>query len=124
MMPAAPSLAGARVLVVEDELMIARLIGRTLVRAGATLVGPFPRIDLALAAVRAGGFDLAVLDVNLAGERIDPVADALAALGTPFLFLTGYGTPGVEGWARPVLAKPFEAATLIARLAGLWQPGG
>jgi hypothetical protein len=71
------ALQGIRVLVVEDEFLVATLIEDMLTTAGCVVLGPIPRLAEALDAVHRGTFDAAVLDVNLAGDRIDPVADLL-----------------------------------------------
>jgi DNA-binding response OmpR family regulator len=85
------------------------------------IVGPIPRLQPALKAAREEPLDAAVLDVNLAGERVDPVADALAERGVPFLFMTGYGRNMLpaEHADRPALAKPFRPAQLINGLIAL-----
>jgi DNA-binding response OmpR family regulator len=96
-------------LVVEDESLIAMLVEETLIDAGMTVVGPVARVgkalDIAIKTELAG----AVLDVNIAGEVVYPVADALEARGIPFLFLTGYGARAVRPDLRnhPILHKPF-----------------
>jgi DNA-binding response OmpR family regulator len=81
------SLSGRRVLVVEDEIMVAWLLEDMLTNLGCTVVGPAARIDQALALIDAEGFDAAVLDLNLNGTKSYPVADALAAHGVPFRLL-------------------------------------
>jgi CheY-like chemotaxis protein len=83
-------LAGARVLVVEDDALIGLDIRDGLEDAGATVVGPIGRLDQAFEALADGALDAAVLDVNLAGEHVFPLADELAERGIPFLFLSGY----------------------------------
>jgi CheY-like chemotaxis protein len=77
---------------------------------GYTVAAEVGRIDEALDAVKNGGFDVAILDVNLNGENTAPVAEALAARGTPFVFATGYGEHGLpEAFRdRPTLKKPFQ----------------
>ena len=80
-----------------------------------------PRLQPALKAAREEPLDAAVLDVNLAGERVDPVAEALAERGVPFLFMTGYDRDMLpaEHADRPALAKPFRPAQLINGLIAL-----
>lgn len=108
----APSLSGLRILVVEDEAIIAMLIEDLLADLGCVVVGPAGTVAQALAIAACDGLSLdgGVLDVNLGGEKVFPVADALAKRGIPFIFATGYGKSGVgaqyEG--RPVIAKPFS----------------
>jgi CheY-like chemotaxis protein len=112
--------SGLRVLVVEDEALVAMLVEDMLTDLGCTVVGPMAELDEALAAVASEQIDCAVLDVNLAGKPIFPVADALKAKGVPFAFASGYGEAGVRDDLRsaPVLQKPFREADL-ARALGL-----
>src|SRR3981189_3625688 len=99
-----------RILVVEDELMIRMLLEDMLGELGYTIAAEAARLDEALDAAKNGQFDLAILDVNLNGQTIAPVAEALAARGTPFVFATGYGERGLpEPYRdRPMLKKPFQ----------------
>jgi CheY-like chemotaxis protein len=111
-------LAGLRVLVVEDEVAISLLIEDMLLECGCTVIGPAGRLDAALALADAEPADIAILDVNLGGQPIYPVAEALARRGTPFVFSTGYGASGIEEpfRGRPVLQKPFVQADLMRQL--------
>lgn len=106
--------AGMRILVVEDEVTISLLLEDMLLDLGCEVIGPVGRIALAQDLVATEAMDLAILDVNLAGEPIYPVADALAAKGVPIVFSTGYGAAGIaEPYRdRPVLQKPFGQADL------------
>lgn len=99
-----------RVLVVEDELMIRMLLEDMLSELGYTVAAEAARLDEALEAAKSADFDLAILDVNLDGQPISPVVDALVARGTPFVFATGYGERGLpERYRdRPTLKKPFQ----------------
>jgi CheY-like chemotaxis protein len=105
-------LAGLRVLVIEDETLVAMLLEDMLGDIGCQVVGPVPRISKALeiATDPTVALDVAILDVNVAGEEVFPVAEALAGRGVPFAFATGYGDSGVrDPWRnRPVLQKPFR----------------
>lgn len=109
MKPDAPT-AALRILVVEDELMIRMLLEDMLGELGHTIAAAAARIDEALEAAKTADFDLAILDVNLNGEPISPVADALVARGVPFVFATGYGEHGLPApyRDRPTLKKPFQ----------------
>src|SRR6267142_29376 len=113
-MPPSPQIASApqakRILVVEDELMIRMLLEDMLGELGYTVAAEAGRIEEALQAAKTADFDLAILDVNLDGEPVLPVADALVARGTPFVFATGYGERGLpEAYRdRPTLKKPFQ----------------
>jgi DNA-binding response OmpR family regulator len=80
-----------RVLLVEDEALVAMLIEDVLSEAGYQLVGAAPSLSAARAALERHGADMAILDVNLGGEPIFPFARALAEREIPFLFVTGYG---------------------------------
>ena len=121
--PAAPAdgqtLAGLGVLVVEDEALVALDVAAVLRGAGCAVVGPVGRLDAALKLAQEERLDAAVLDVNLGGPMVFPVAEALRARGVPFIFLTGYD----EGFLPPALrnerrvAKPLQPADLIAALA-------
>lgn len=116
-----PSLAGRRILVVEDEAIVAMLVEDLLDELGCVVVGPAARIEDALRCIESDEIDAAVLDVNLYGERSYPVADALAARNLPFVFVTGYGQSGLdrEYRDRPVVQKPFTLEVLQSALARL-----
>ena len=112
-------LARLRVLVVEDEMMVSMLIEDMLTDLGCVVVGPAARLDEAIELAKASELDCAVLDVNLAGQPIYPLADILRELGKPFAFATGYGDAGLREADRgsPVLQKPFREGDL-ARVLG------
>jgi len=113
-----PWLKGKRILVVEDEALIAVMVEDMLIEMGSEVVGPAATIEQALALARAEQLDGAVLDVNVRGERIDPVADALAARGVPMLFATGYGEVKLgSGAAATVIDKPYTQDKLARGLA-------
>jgi CheY-like chemotaxis protein len=108
-------LAGKRVLVVEDELLVSMLIEDVLVDAGCRVVGPFTNLSDALLAARNEAVDIALLDVNLRGEKVYPVADILTERGIPFVFLSGYGKNAIPS-DRPnwrLCSKPFSPSDLI-----------
>jgi DNA-binding response OmpR family regulator len=114
-----PELAGKRVLVVEDEMLIALLVEDMLADADCIVIGPFARVSDAFAAAKTEAIDLALLDVNVAGEKVFPVAHALDERGIPFLFLTGYGQSALPQ-DRPdweAVVKPFFPEKLAERLA-------
>lgn len=112
------SLLGKRVLVVEDEMLVAMNIEDMLLELGAVVVGPAMRIEAALRLARETEFDVAMLDVNLHGGRSYSVAELLRARGKPFIFATGYGHTEDEAIYRDVLTlpKPFRAAELSKAL--------
>ena len=115
------TLGGCRILVVEDEFMLADELHMVLEAAGALVLGPVGSVEEALRCIAmASTIDGAILDVNLDGELVFPVADHLAARGVPFVFLTGYGSGTAEGRhaGRPTLGKPLKPQVLIRALAG------
>ncbi|MEH6677111.1 response regulator [Phenylobacterium sp.] len=112
-------LAGLRVLVVEDEMMVSMLIEDMLSDLGCQVIGPASRLEEAIALVGSSELDCAVLDVNLGGQPIFPLADILREKGAPFAFATGYGDAGLRDVDKgtPVLQKPFRESDL-ARILG------
>lgn len=115
------TVAGCRVLVVEDELMVAMGLEMALVDAGYVVVGPTGRFDQAVKAAGTASADVALLDVNLRGTEVFPIADVLAARGIPFAFLTGYGreTLPARFADERVLCKPFQREELLSALEAL-----
>ena len=113
-------LAGQRILVVEDDPIIAIDLGQTLSDAGATIVGPAHRVAAALTLIDLHSPDLAVLDWRLEGETASPVAHRLAALGIPFLFHTSSrGHPETEHPGAVIIDKPTRPEQLIAAVKTL-----
>jgi CheY-like chemotaxis protein len=109
-------LQGLRILVVEDLLLLADVISEGLASHGCEVVGPAGRLERGLALAREARFDCAVLDINLVGESSFPIAEVLARRGTPFVFVTGYGTDTALPPAFrhvPRLAKPFHVHDLV-----------
>ncbi len=120
-----PGLAGKRVLVVEDEMLVSLLVEDMLADAGCVVIGPFARLPAALTAARVEAVDVALLDVNVAGEMVFPVAYALEERGIPFLFVTGYGQAALPP-NRPLwraCAKPFQPQHLTECLARTMEAG-
>jgi two-component sensor histidine kinase/CheY-like chemotaxis protein len=115
------SLANKRLLVVEDELLVSMLVRRMLDDLGATVVGPCGRLADGLAVAKTERFDGAILDLNLAGEPADSLADLLLARGVPFVFITGYQRESLDRrYANvPMLQKPIDAAALERVLLSL-----
>lgn len=112
------SLRGLRVMLVEDESQVALLVEAMLEDLGCELVDAAWRAVQAEALAHATRADVAILDVNLAGERVFPTAEVLRRRGVPVVFATGYGQDGVPALfdEAPVLAKPFRQAELAAAL--------
>lgn len=112
-------LAGKRVLVLEDEALIALTLMDTLRSFGCTIVGPAANSAAALALVQQKAPDLAVLDVNLAGSSSAPVAHVLREAGVPFVYCTGYAEPALQiepELLAPMLTKPIDPEELAAAL--------
>lgn len=120
-----PQLRGKRILIVEDEALVSMLVEEEFLDAGAEIIGPARCLDEALqlteAAAADGGLSAAVLDINLEGEAVWPVADRLAALGVPFVFSTGYEAGAIENHhaEAPRFVKPFDLDTLLAMVQQL-----
>jgi CheY-like chemotaxis protein len=108
-------LTGRRVLVVEDESLVAMLLETILEDMGCTPVGPAANIDDGLRMATDGErLDAALLDVNVAGRQVFPIAEALKARGVPFVFSTGYGEGGLpDEWrGQATIQKPFTEAAV------------
>ena len=112
-----------RILVVEDEALVAMLVEDALEEAGFGVIGPVRSVGQALETLEAERPDAAVLDLNLAGENSVAVADALVARGIPFVVATGYGAAGLPPTHRNalVLPKPYDPADLTAMLTRLCE---
>lgn len=117
---AAGTLEGRRLLVVEDDAMVAELVCEMLETEGAEVVGPVGSVNEALTLLDRAGprIDLALLDVNLRGETSYPIADRLGRAGIPYVFASGYGTDQFDPRFRqtPRCEKPFRHDELIAAL--------
>ena len=112
---------GRRVLVVEDEALVAMLVEDALLDAGFEVIGPAATVDEAMGFLDGDRPDAVVLDLNLAGETSTPVADTLAARGIPYVIATGYGASGLPAGHQQamVLAKPYDPSELTAMLGRL-----
>jgi CheY-like chemotaxis protein len=112
-------LNGLRLLLVEDEALVAMLVHDIVSGAGASIVYAAPDVEGAIAMLDSEPIDGAILDVNLSGEMVDAVADELTARNIPFLFLTGYGRSGIaERFPdATVVNKPFEDAHFLAAVS-------
>jgi PAS domain S-box-containing protein len=117
------SLKGARVLIVEDAVLLALELETGLSEAGASVVGPAYELEEALALLDQP-IDAAVLDANLNGRSVTPVAELLQQRGVPFVFATGYGETGGApgGFTAPVIRKPYDVTQVAAAVAELLAP--
>jgi len=111
-------LAGRSILVVEDEMLLAMDIEELVRAAGCTVIGPVGTVSDAMRKLREVRPDGAILDVNISGEMVFPIADALHEAGIPFMIVTGYTREHVpeRHRERPFLQKPYKAAVLVAML--------
>ena len=124
MRSASQSASGVRVLLVEDEALIALDVKDMLARLGCVVIGPAPRVAEALELLEREGPELAILDVNLGRERVTPVAEALRERGIPFVLATAYGRchlPEESLREVPLLPKPIDPCLLQSALADLTE---
>ena len=107
-----------RVLVVEDEVIIAMSLEDMLTDLGCSVIGPATSLEQALLFATTAEFDAALLDVNLNGERSEPIAEVLTQRAIPYALVTGYGEAATEGRsnAPPVLSKPCTPGSLSVLL--------
>ena len=105
---------GGSVFLVEDEVMIRMMVADMLEELGFSIAAEAGEINEAMRLAQSTEFDLAILDVNVNGKVISPVAELIAARNRPFIFATGYGSSGLpeEYRDRPALQKPFQLETL------------
>jgi CheY-like chemotaxis protein len=112
-------MAATRILVVEDEFLIALDIAGVLEQAGLAVVGPAGTVGDALQAIEREVVHGALLDAHLAGEPVGRVADALKARSIPFAFVSGYGREQLppDHRSAPLVKKPFTGKDLLAAVA-------
>ena len=122
----ANTLRGRRVLLIEDEPLVALDMESELMSLGLDVVGPASNVAAASRLIDEGGFEVALLDANLHGQSVEQVAGALAVRRVPFAFATGYGREGLPPRFadRPMLAKPFDRERLARMLLDLLAEGG
>lgn len=118
------TLKGIRVLIVEDEAPIALQLEDMLVESECVVIGPASRVAQALKLIEENDVDAAVLDLNIAGELVYPVANALEALGLPYIFATGYDISNLaEPYRhRPVILKPFSRREVLKAILEIVAP--
>jgi CheY-like chemotaxis protein len=110
-------------MVVEDEALVATMVADMLEELGGLVVGPAVTLAEGLALAETAEIDVAVLDVNLRGQRVDPVAEMLQKRGIPFVFATGYGGGPGGRWAdAPTIDKPYAIDGLARILGELADP--
>jgi DNA-binding response OmpR family regulator len=114
-----------RILIVEDEWMIADDLAAALTRGGCTVAGIAGNLGKGLKLASELAFDAAVLDANLDGTSAQPIAAVLQGRGIPFLVVSGYASDQRTGAlaAAPFLSKPYDAAELVTRVRSLLPSG-
>lgn len=111
-------IAGQRILIVEDDAIIALVLEEMLLDLGAAIVGPAASVPRGLELAAAGSIDAAIVDRNLAGTRSDPVMAALAAAGVPFVIASGYGENAANHPAASALViKPYDPGQIARALS-------
>jgi PAS domain S-box-containing protein len=118
-------LSGRRILIVEDEAIVAMSLADDIADMGGEAVGPASTPEEAMQAIEEGGFDIALLDANLSGRPVAEVASALTQRGIPFVFISGYGRQGLPAafQAAVIVEKPFTPSQVLAAIQGLLDPG-
>jgi CheY-like chemotaxis protein len=115
-------LLGLKILVVEDETLVAMALEDSLADFGCSVVGPASTLARGMLLLEEHALDGAVLDINLRGEMVFPLADALAGRSIPFVYVTGYGKLlRACDHGRPVLQKPYNDQQLL-NIISHWQP--
>jgi DNA-binding NarL/FixJ family response regulator len=111
----ASNLSGMRVFVVEDEFLLSMQIEEELLSRGCSMIGPFSKLADAIAAAPRHQFDLALLDINLNGEMVYPLADELMRRRIPIVMVSGYGTSNIPERFRatPRVPKPYDPKVLF-----------
>lgn len=110
------ALKGKRILIVDDEALVALFAEDMLLALDAIPVGPAGSLQEAAALIERGGIDAAILDVNLNGATSEPLARRLAGDGVPFVVVTGYGRVDWRGIDAQVLSKPYDASAIASAL--------
>ena len=115
--------SGGSVFLVEDEVMIRMMVADMLAELGYSIAAEAGEINEAIKLAQSAEFDLAILDVNVNGKVISPVAELINARNRPFIFATGYGSSGLppEYRDRPALQKPFQLETLAQVIASVMK---
>jgi CheY-like chemotaxis protein len=118
---AGADLKGRRILVVEDSPVVAPFTAEILSELGCTVVGPAPNMAAARELIEAGGFEAALMDVHIRGERVFPLCEMLEAAGVPFVLTSGYADWEMpEKWTdRPRLPKPYTIEEVEEALSGI-----
>ena len=115
-------LSGMRILVVEDEPLLAMACADLLADSGCTVAGPVSSVKQGMQLIEQEAIDGAILDINLRGEMVFPLADALAERAIPFVYVTGYGKLlRACNHGRPVLQKPYSNQKLL-KIISEWRP--
>ena len=114
------------VFLVEDETLIQMMVAEMIEELGHNVIAEASDLKQALSLAQTANFDLAILDINLSGQRIDPVAEVLSHRNLPFIFASGYGEAGLTDRFRdrPALQKPFILTQLAEAIEAALRPSG
>ncbi len=116
-------LSGMRIMVVEDEPLLAMASADLLADSGCAVAGPVSSVKQGMQLIEQEAIDGAILDINLRGEMVFPLADALAERSIPFVYVTGYGKLlRACNHGRPVLQKPYSNQQLLKIIGEWWPP--
>jgi CheY-like chemotaxis protein len=113
-------LAGKRILVVEDEVLVAMLLEDMILQLGATIAGAISNLEDGLAFIEQQDFDAAILDMNLGDYDSKPIADALQSRSIPYLLATGYGGSAGNPYGVTIVEKPYVIEQIEYALKALW----
>jgi two-component system, response regulator PdtaR len=115
-----------RILIAEDEFLVGIQLEQDLRAAGYSVLGPFGTLEIATRAARRERFDLAILDINLNGKMVYPLADELSARGVPFIFLSGYISADLPDRFKtsPQITKPHHPAVLVSQIRAAVREAG
>ena len=113
------ALIGKRVLILEDEYLLAMEAAETLEELGAVVVGPAHRVEAAKVLVLGGNIDVALLDMNINGEPSSPIAELLSACGVPYVYATGYGAAADVPKGVMIVDKPYTREEIETALTSV-----
>jgi DNA-binding NtrC family response regulator len=117
------SLKSRSILIVEDEMVLAMMLEDYLIEIGARVVGPATTVKRAMELIEMEAIDVAMLDVNLRGERSEQVGQALKERGIPYVYATGYGTADdVKHFDAPTVRKPYRLLEIESALVNALAP--
>ena len=114
----------ARVLIIEDEVLVAMELCAIVEESGAVVHGPAHTLEMAMGLAQSEDIDYALVDINLGGDRVTPIAAILRERGIPFTFVSAYSRPQLpDGFGEePLIEKPFSAAIIQKLMKSIMRP--